>query len=680
MRTLKIPVVEESAKEAALLAHVLRSAGFGLRWKQAQPKADDATHFQEPREIVLSNDPPAQFNRLEAAGTGLQTEANAILITDRSGRILRVNPAFTSLTGYSEEEVIGKTPRVLKSGAHTQKFYDNFWRTIADGRTWRGEFINRRTDGTLYCVKHTVTPIRSIGGEITHFVGVMNDVTERKKLEAEVALREQRLNSFFIGAPAGLVLLDKDLRFVQINDTLARMNGLAPKEHLGRPIQEILPKLAPKLVPLLRKVLNTGESKLNIEICGETPLEPGKERHWLASYFPVGVKNGKPEGLGAIVVEITERKQAEQELKFRNAIMSTQMEVAIDGMLVVDADGKVVSYNFRFARMWGIPPQVLKDTDHKSVLHFGINKVLHPTAFLRRVQHIYQHRRKTSRDEIVLKDGSVFDRFSSPMSGPDGRYYGRIWYFHDITERKKAELELRHSREQLRALAARMHAAREEESLHISRTIHDELGHALTSLSIDLVALRKSLALDRPLPNKMALRVEAMSKLVEQTTGVVQRIAMELRPNLLDDLGLAEAMEWLVDDLAARTGIRFQWRQKLRSFKVPKEHAIVVFRIFQEILTNIVRHAKATTVTLSCRKNKGSLAICVRDDGIGFNQKSLQTHDSLGLIGLRERTLLVGGKLEIYSACGQGTTVILTMPAHGVKVLKPVKSARFHRK
>jgi len=112
-----------------------------------------------------------------------ETAANAVIITDRSGAILRVNPAFVSLSGFKQGEVLGKTPRLLKSGEHDPQFYDGFWRTIAGGQTWRGEFINRRKDGSLYHVEHTVTPVRLYDGAITHFIGIMNDITARKQNE-----------------------------------------------------------------------------------------------------------------------------------------------------------------------------------------------------------------------------------------------------------------------------------------------------------------------------------------------------------------------------------------------------------------------------------------------------------------------------------------------------------------
>jgi signal transduction histidine kinase/CheY-like chemotaxis protein len=299
-------------------------------------------------------------------------------------------------------------------------------------------------------------------------------------------------------------------------------------------------------------------------------------------------------------LQTTALESAANAALFRNAILSAQMDVTINGILVVDKDSKVISYNSRFADIWGIPTELLVDGNDKTLL---------------RIEDIYEQRCETSRDEIVLKDGRILDRYSAPMCGPDGRYFGRVWYFHDVTERRQTEADLRNSREQLRALAAHLHTTREEESLRISRAIHDELGHALTSLSLDLAALEKSLAVDPSPRDRLLLRAKSMSKLVEDTTHAVQRIVMDLRPSLLDDLGLTAALEWLVEEFAARTGIRVHWRRKMQVLELPNKQAIVVFRIFQETLTNIARHSRA-----------------------------------------------INGKLEIRSVPSQGTTVILTLP------------------
>ena len=146
------------------------------------------------------------------------------------------------------------------------------------------------------------------------YVSYIN-ITERKRLQEEAALRERQLKSFFQGATAGLALLGKDLRYVQINATLAEMNGLAVEDHLGRTVGEVVPWIAAAVEPILHKVFATGEPVLNVEVSGECRPQPGVQRHWVESFFPITGSDGSPEGVGAIVVDITERKRAEAALQ-----------------------------------------------------------------------------------------------------------------------------------------------------------------------------------------------------------------------------------------------------------------------------------------------------------------------------------------------------------------------------
>ncbi len=173
--------------------------------------------------------------------TALEAAANGILITDPEGRILYVNSSFCDMSGYRPEECIGANPRFLKSGKHDERFYRKLWDTILAGKVWRGEVVNQRKDGSLFQAEMTITPVRGAGGETTHFIAVKQDVSERKAMQQELWLRDQRLSSFFSNATAGLCIVDANLRFLQINETLAAMNGLPVHEHLGRTLKQLFP-------------------------------------------------------------------------------------------------------------------------------------------------------------------------------------------------------------------------------------------------------------------------------------------------------------------------------------------------------------------------------------------------------------------------------------------------------
>ena len=230
-------------------------------------------------------------------------------------------------------------------------------------------------------------------------------------------------------------------------------------------------------------------------------------------------------------------------------------------------------------------------------------------------------------------------------------------------ERIWAQEALRESEEKLRALAARLHNAREEESLRIAREIHDELGQAMTGLKMDLVWLGKRVANATSDLSTMALleRIKGMAQITDDTIKSVRRISSDLRPGILDDLGLVAAIEWLARDFATRSGLRCEVIAPKKRTMPDQARATVVFRIFQEILTNIARHAQATHVRIELRITARKVVLDVRDNGVGISPKAA-AGNSLGIIGMRERALLFGGVVSIETIKPSGTAVIVEIP------------------
>jgi len=226
-------------------------------------------------------------------------------------------------------------------------------------------------------------------------------------------------------------------------------------------------------------------------------------------------------------------------------------------------------------------------------------------------------------------------------------------------ERMRAEKDLRSSREQLRALAVRLQSAREEERTQVAREIHDDLGQKLTALKIDLFWLKKRLPKDQKLQLE---KIKSMSKLIDMTVKTVKRISTELRPGLLDDLGLAAAIEWQAQDFQNRTGIKCEFNSSLRDIELDRDRSTAVFRIFQETLTNVARHSKATRVEIGLKEDAGRIILIVQDNGRGITKSEIFNAKSLGLVGMSERALLFGGELKISSMPGKGTTVTVTIP------------------
>lgn len=248
----------------------------------------------------------------------------------------------------------------------------------------------------------------------------------------------------------------------------------------------------------------------------------------------------------------------------------------------------------------------------------------------------------------------------------------------EVAERKRVEEELQSARdglesrveqrtrevnaayEQLRKLSARLESVREEERRRISREIHDELGQALTGLKMDLSWLST-----RPPENRQSLidKVTPMLDLVDDTVRTVRRISTELRPGVLDDLGLMAAIEWLVEDFRNRSRIDCRFTSGIGDAALDPELSTALFRILQEALTNVIRHARAGHVTINIQEERGMIVMEIEDDGMGITERDISNPGSLGTIGMRERAILLGGHVVFSGSEGRGTVVTVMVPS-----------------
>lgn len=254
-----------------------------------------------------------------------------------------------------------------------------------------------------------------------------------------------------------------------------------------------------------------------------------------------------------------------------------------------------------------------------------------------------------------------YDTIKSPIRDEAGRIVGTVGISRDITERKAAEAELIESRAQLRELSGAEQKAREGERARIARELHDELGQTLTAIKMELVWLKDRIP---PSPEPLAARFERLIGIVDQSVVDLRRIATELRPLILDELGLPAAIEWLTQSVSERSALPIALAFDRTDEAYDPEVATAAFRIVQEALTNVVRHGGATQAAVRARRAEGVLSIEISDDGRGVDP-SATARGRLGLAGMRERARLAGGSVEIDGAPGRGTTVTLRLPLAG---------------
>ena len=409
-------------------------------------------------------DSEVQYRRLfEAARDGI------LILDAQTGVVLDVNPFLVEMLGYSHEQMLGKEiwelgffKDIIASQANfavlqQQRYirYEDLPLEAADGQRRDVEFVSN-----VYLVDHR------------KFIQCnIRDITERKraqeKLQEAVMLRERQLQSFFRGATAGLVLLDKDLRYLHINDTLAQMNGLPVEQHIGRTLREVVPWLAPAAEPILRKVLATGEPVLDVEATGETPRQPGIQRQWMESFFPIAGADGSPDAIGAIVVEITEQKRTEEGLREARDYTDNIIRSMADMLVVLSPDGAIATVNkatcdllgYSEDELLGQPATLLfEEEEEEEEEEDTLQSILtqHPLPVKRTVLRRLVKEGSVTNVEKSLrtKGGALIPVLlsGSVMRDVDGEIRGIVCLALDITERKRSEELLRQSEEQFRAM------------------------------------------------------------------------------------------------------------------------------------------------------------------------------------------------------------------------------------
>ncbi|MFN7948018.1 MAG: PAS domain S-box protein [Blastocatellia bacterium] len=376
--------------------------------------------------------------------------------------------------------------------------------------------------------------------------------------------------------------------------------------------------------------------------------------------FPISDETGQVRRLAGVAEDITDRKKAEAELRKSEMLFRAVAETAPCSIIIYRGD-EICYVNAASTEISGYSREELLRMTPWQIIHPDQQEMVRTRAHLRPQQQLPP----TSEEErIVTRQGEErwIEVFATVIPDYEGRPAGLAIAL-DTTERRRVEAQNKDSREQLRQFAARIEGAREEERKAIAREVHDELAQSLTALRFDLWWLDHRLA---SLPgeeiSQCRERSADMIGIVDQTIKAVQRIATSLRPSILDDLGLVAAVEWLVQDFQARTSISLRLNSEFDDASLDHASATALFRILQESLTNISRHAGATEATISLKEEAGHLVLEISDNGRGITADEINNTRSLGLPGMRERALLLGGDLSVTGRDQAGTTVQVRLP------------------
>jgi PAS domain S-box-containing protein len=362
----------------------------------------------------------------------------------------------------------------------------------------------------------------------------------------------------------------------------------------------------------------------------------------------------------ALRAEIAERQEAETALADSRAQLAAVIESAMDAIVSIDAEHRIVLFNRAAEQMFrreaattiGEPIEVLIPVRFRELHHHQVQSFASdPTIARRCMAGSYVTGRRA--------DGEEFPAESAISKAAVG---GEVLYtaiLRDVSQRLQAEEQLRASSAMLRALAAHCECVREEERSRIARDVHDVLGQALTGLKIDLATLARNIGDRVP---EVEPRIDAMTRLVGETIDFVRELSAQLRPAVLDDVGLAAAIEWQAHEFQSRTGVVCRLVSSLPDDPLPADVTTALFRTLQEALTNVARHARATFVHIRLEQDDDAVVLTVADNGRGITGREIEDVKSLGLVGMRERSLLLGGQVTIVGQPGNGTTVSARIP------------------
>jgi len=589
----------------------------------------------------------------------LETAAEGIITIDERGVIELFNAAAERIFGYSSAETIGQNLDFLMPepfSGEDQGYLSRYLQTgvrkiIGIGR----EVVGRRKNGEVFPLDLSVSEVALADRRI--FTGFVRDITERKR--SERALEENRaLLQAVIDSASDLIYV-KDMagRYRLINRSAERFVGKSAVESLGKDDVLLFPGAeAARLQAFDRQVIADGNVITIEEVLTGAA---GKLTTLLTTKGPLLDAQGQAFGLFGISRDITERKRAEQALQESRALLQAVIDGTSDSVFVKDLEGRYRLLNRSAEQFLGrSAAEVLGQDD----------RCLFPTAeaalMMESDRRIIRDGKVRTYEDVATGAGGDVNTFlttKGPLLDHEGRAFGVFGISRDITERTRAEQALHAAHEGLQFLSRKLIETQETDRRTLARNLHDGLGQTLTATKIRLQSL-----IHFPDVKGFKAGLEECVDVLDQVLQQVRQFSLELRPPLLDDMGLGVALRWMGGQQAA-CGFALELAVPDDLPRYSPEVEITLFRIAQEALTNVVRHARAGLVTVSLRVKPGALEMIVADDGAGYDVAAARARasqgGSLGVLGMEERAQLMGGWLTIESRPGQGTRVQAWLPA-----------------
>lgn len=566
---------------------------------------------------------------------------------NQEGKFYRWNRNFEQVTGYSADEISKLHPLDLFVEDQKELLRNKIANVFKNGED-NIEANFRLKDGSTIPYYLNGMVINYEGENCLMGVGI--DISEKVQSQQELQESEAKYRTLIEQASDGIFISNQQGDYLDVNTSATMLTGYEKDELLKLNIRDILFEngiTTEKPNNMLAEVLK-----------GQVVINERMMRQKNGNIINVEISSKLlPDGrFQGIIRDITARKKTEEEMrmsehKYRLLFNQNPMPMSMISLPqrnfldVNDAAIEFYGYTKKEFLEMNIkdlrPEEEIINLPDISTYKAGINNT-----------GIWRHRKK---DGTIVKVNIITHDIIN-----EGKH-AKLLLANDITEKIMAEEKLKKSHEDLRQLATHLQDIREDERTRIAREIHDELGQQLTGLKMDISWLSKKISNGSVEINQKM--TEAL-KLIDETVKTVRRIATQLRPSILDDLGLISAMEWQSEEFEKRFKIKTSFVSNSATVQVESEIATGLFRIYQESLTNVLRHSKATQVKATLNASHELLILHIADNGIGFNAIENESKKTLGLLGMKERTLIMGGTYEITSKPGNGTTVVITVPVN----------------
>jgi PAS domain S-box-containing protein len=588
--------------------------------------------------------------------TLMETSTDSIYALDENGNLQEANTAFLRRRGYTVAEAKGLNVLDWDTEMGRDQLHERIRRLLDSSEVF--DTRHRCKDGSIFDVEVSATAVRINGEQL--FLCVARDITERKL--AEEALRES------------------ETRFRQVAENISAVFWLSNPEgttiHYVSPAYEtVWGRSCESLYAEPNSWMDSVHPEDRERISEDERLQAAGHGHdhtyriirpdgslrWIRGRaFPVRDECEKIIRVAGIVEDITEHKEAGARVRRSEEKFKALFDLAPVGISVLDRNRNVIEANPSLEQIMRLSREELLSGTQMLRNFLNANGTTQLPDQFASARAIRENRPISNIETgIVMENGeTVWVQVSvAPLSLPDA---SAVVITQDITERRRAAKELEEANHQLRVLSRQLFHIQEEERRHLARELHDEIGQTLTAAKINL----KIIAPD--VPPSIVGRLNDSVQLLDRLLRQVRQLSLDLRPPLLDELGLVPTLRWLVDQQAQRAGLRVTFTTNVDGLEIDPNVQTACFRVAQEGITNIIRHSGAKSVAVELRREAERLWLSVRDDGAGFDpsvvENGVHQHSSLGLVSMKERALLVRGGIEVHSAPGHGTEIRAWFP------------------